>query len=351
MSNINTGVEIRHALVRSFTWGQAAQAGTGDGLEITGHTLSHRIESIPDNSLGRAHSYGAGKGNTKLEGGVDSHARYSDLLPLALVAGSSPAPAASGTITYTHTITPADNIDGVMATLVEKRKSYLLEMVIKPYGFTLSGEAGRAMSLRLDTLGFDLVEDSTVNTLSTFANVTIPDTSNRVLFADSVIRINSATGPALGAGDLVYPNRIEFTYRRSVAGVYTGQYAIIRGGAVTDRIDEPVNSGSALARLKLHFPTNSDAVSLTDFKADTRKKIDITFTGRQIETGLDYRLLVELPHAELVNVAVLDSARGRIVQSAEFALHIPDTTVQGMSGVTTPWRVTGVNKKSTAYLV
>jgi len=351
MSNINTGVEIRHALVRSSTWGQAVQAGAGDGLEITSHTLSHRIESIPDNSLGRAHSHGADKGNTKLDGSVDSYARYSNLLPVALVAGSSPAPTASGSITYIHTITPADNIDGIMATLVEMRKSYLLEMVVKPYGFTLSGEAGRAMSLRLDTLGFDLVEDSTVNTASTFGNVTIPDTANRILFADSTTRINSATGAALGAGDVVYPNRMEFTYRRSVAGVYTGQYVITRGGAVTDRIDEPVNSGAPLARLNLHFPTNSDAVLLADFKADTRKKIDITFTGRQIEAGLDYRLLIELPHAELVSVSVLDSARGRIVQSAEFALHVPDTAPQGMGGVTTPWRVTGVNKKSTAYLM
>ncbi len=350
MSNINTGTEIGHALVKSSVWGTATQAGAGRGIELTGQTLSHTIESIPDNSLGRPHLTGADKGNTKVEGALESNARYADLLGLALVAGSSPAPVASGTITYTHTITPADSVDGLYATFIEKRKSYTLESELKPTGFTLYGEAGRAMNLRLAVLGFDLVEDSSVNTTSTFANVTIPDTGNRLLFADSVVRMNVASGAALGSGDVIYPNRIEFSYKRSLRGLYTGQYTVTRGQVTTGRIDEPVNAGPAIVTLRLNFPSNSDALLLTDFKADVAKKIDLVFTGRQIESGFNRKLSLEIPDARITSMTVFDSSRGRLIQSAQFTSAIPASPPSGMSAITTPWRIKVTNANSASYL-
>lgn len=350
MSDINTGTEVRHALARSAAWGQAAQAGAGHGVELTGHTLAHRIETIPDNSLGRAHSAGADKGNTRVDGTLEGHARYEDMTGVALCAGSAPAPTASGAATFTHTITPAANIDGLCATFVEKRKTYTLEAVLKIAGFTLHGEAGRAMVMRLETQGFDLVEDSSVNTVASFADVTIPDTGNRMLFAQSAVRMNAAAGAALGAGDAVYPNRIEFSYRRGLRGHYTGQYSITRGEAFTDRIDEPVNAGPAVARLKLDFPVNSGAALVTDFKSGGRYKIDVTFAGRQIEPGFNRLFRVEIPNAELAAVTALDSSRGRLAQSAEFTLHEASPAPAGMAGLTGPWRITAVNTRSTSYL-
>jgi len=143
MTGVNTGVEIRHAFRRAPAWGQPAQTAAGDGIELVTHTLAHRIERIPHGALGHAHSPGADKGNIRVEGYLETHARYGDLVGLALAAGSSPAPALTGTAAYTHIITPADNVDGLCATWVERRKTYTLEATLKPHAFSLYGDAGR----------------------------------------------------------------------------------------------------------------------------------------------------------------------------------------------------------------
>ncbi|MBI4827225.1 MAG: hypothetical protein HY804_00145 [Nitrospinae bacterium] len=350
MTGINTGAELRHAFRKSPAWGQPAQAGAGDGAELGAHTLAHRIERIPHGALGHAHSPGADKGNIRLDGYIETYARYGDLLGLALVAGAAPAPTPAGASSYTHTITPADNIDGLCATWIERRKSYTLEAVLKPHAFTLYGDAGRALTLRLDTQGFDLIEDSTVNTLVTFAAVTIPDTGNRLLFSQMAVRINAASGAALTDTDKVYPSQIVFRFRRQLEGAYTGQYAVERGGAAMDRMDEPVNAGPTETSLELRFPVSASPLLLSAFKSDERKKLDLVFTGREIETGLRRSLSIELPAAELAALTTLDSSRGRLIERAEFLCHQPAAAPAGMTGIATPWRITAVNTRSTSYL-
>ena len=350
MTGVNTGVEIRHAFRRAPAWGQPAQTAAGDGIELVTHTLAHRIERIPHGALGHAHSPGADKGNIRVEGYLETHARYGDLVGLALAAGSSPAPALTGTAAYTHIITPADNVDGLCATWVERRKTYTLEATLKPHAFSLYGDAGRPITLRLDTQGFDLIEDSAVNTPAALAAVTIPDTGNRLLFSHMALRMNPAAAAALQDTDRLYPSQIVFRFRRYLEGAFTGQYAVERAGAIMDRMDEPVNAGPSETSLELRFPANSNPLLLSAFKSDERKKLDIVFTGREIETGIPRSFAIELPAAELAAVTTLDSSRGRLVERAEFLCHQPETAPAGMTGIATPWRVTAVNTRSTPYL-
>lgn len=111
-----------------------------------------------------------------------------------------------------------------------------------------------------------------------------------------------------------------------------------------------MNAGPAVARLKLDFPTNSGAALVTDFKSGARYKLDVTFTGRQIEPGFNRVFRVEIPNAELAAVTALDTPRGRLAQSAEFTLHEAASAPAGMAGLTEPWRIAAVNTRSTSYL-
>ncbi len=344
-----SGVEMKYALKKGATWGTAVAAGAGDGLLLlpTGIKTGNAAIEV-DDSQGLFWSQDGTPGQVDVNGDLSGYLRYDgcDLL-LALFMGLAGTPTLhdGGAASYDYEYALEDNVDGLFATFVRHWKNYVEEVrSLKVVGLTLSGERGKPLSLVANCVGDHSVRDG-VNDDTTFASVTIAETENRVHFAQGVFRMNGRDDIALAAGDAIYPNSFELTATRNLQGVASGQLTT-GGSAPRDVIDEPVNNGLPEVRLKLGFPYHTGKTRLDELDVDTRKKLDMTFTGAVIEGAIARQIKLEFPHLQYDSVDVVDEA-GIIKEPVEFICHGVPTAPAGMTGLTTPFRISGVNQRST----
>lgn len=327
------GVEVYGAMKRMTIWGTARAMTSGDGLMLRPTKIKKDSNVLVDDSLGKYHSMDGTPGAIKVEGDIEAYLRYdSHELPLAMVLGTAGSPTQQGSTTaYLHTLKPATNTDGYFVTYCEDWKNYIREIPsLKITGFVIKGEVGKPVEISYKCIGIDKVHDSSTNTTSTFDYVTFRETANRVMFAQGVFRMNAQTGSALSGTDVIYPSSFELTYQRKMAGVY-GQYK--SGGCVQDLIDEPTNDGLPEVKLKLTFPRHSATTYLAALKADTRQKMDITFTGAEIASPYNRSFVIWLPNIQLTG----DDPQlelGIIKEPLEFVCHGASSAPSGMTACT-----------------
>ena len=236
-----------------------------------------------------------------------------------------------------HTYTLSDSIDGIFETFCMDNNVNVHEYGgLKLTGFTLKGEVGQPLQVEFNAIAQDLEVASVTNTLATFANVTFRETANRVLFDQMVIRMNDQGGIALAAGDKIYPNSFEFTFQRTMEGVYATDSGF-------DVVDEPTNSGQPELSLKMTFPRYTETTYFTDWNADTPKKADMTFTGSAITGTATRSFQIELCHLDYQSVE-LPIEQGILSHPIEFRVLGAVTAPSGMSGLTEPFRVTLTNE-------
>ena len=173
------GVEIKAAIKKAATWGTALPCGANDGILILPASIKKDTSADVDDSLGLYFPQDGDLGAIKAEGDLPLYLRYDacDQL-LALVMGIAGAPTQQETTTaYAYTIKPKPDIDGLFATYAQHMKNYIMEIPSsKIAGFTLKGEAGKALTLTLKTIAINKAYDSLVNTVTTFNNVTYRET-------------------------------------------------------------------------------------------------------------------------------------------------------------------------------
>ncbi len=344
-----SGVEMKYAIKKGTAWGTAVAAGAGDGLLLLPTGIKSGNANIEvDDSQGLFFSQDGTPGQVDVSGDIPGYLRYDgcDLL-LALFMGTAGVPSLhdGGAASYDYTYDLANNTDGLFATFVRHWKSYVEEIrSLKVTGITLSGERGKPLQLVINGIGDNSVQDG-VNKTSTFASVTIAETENRVHFAQGVFRMNDRGGAALSAGDAIYPNSFELTATRDLQGVASG--TLTTGGTTPrDIIDEPVNNGLPEIRLKLGFPYHTSKTRLAELGSDTRKKLDMTFTGSIIEGAILRLFKLEFPHLQMDSVDIVDES-GIIKEPVEFICHGVTTAPTGMDGITNPFRISGTNQRST----
>jgi hypothetical protein len=340
-----SGLEVRAALKKAVTWGTPVACGANDGVLLKGDSLKRAIESYPEDSLGQPFVTDRDQGEIKAEGGLEAYLRYDSLdLLIALVMGATGgAPTQQGATTaYAQKFTLADDLDGLFATVAVNKKVNVFEYPsAKLTGFTIKGEMGKPVEVSFDVLADDEDPASTTNDLTSFANVTYAETANRVLMSQGVFRLNDESGAALGSGDEIKPSSFELTFKRPLEGAY------IVGG--DNRIDEPAMSGLPEVTLNLTFPRYTATTYLTALGADTRKKMDIVFTGALIETPYNREFKLQFPHLALLN-AEAATAEGQIEHPLEFSCLATDTAPAGMTGILKPFQVDVINKQSTDVL-
>ena len=344
-----SGVEMKYGLKKAATWSTPVAAGALDGLLClpTGIRAGDAAVEV-DDSQGLLWSQDGSVGPVTVEGDLPLYLRYDgcDLL-LALFMGSAGVPAAhaGGTISKDYTYALADHTDGLFATFARHWKNYVEEVrSLKVVALTIKGERGKPLQLIAKCIGDASVQDGT-NTTVTFANVTLPETANRIMYSQGVFRLNDQSGAALGAGDVVTPNSFELTATRKISGQYNG-LTIGSGTAIRDVIDEPTNDGMPEITLKLTFPRHTAKTRLTDLGSDLRKKMDITFTGGIIEGVIPRFFKIELSHMQYKSVDIVDEA-GNIKEPVEFICHGCSVAPTGMATLTKPFRISGTNKLAT----
>ena len=343
------GVEIKAALKKASAWGTPVGCGANDGILIRPSTIKKSANVLVDDSLGTYFPNDGLLGEIKVEGDLPVYLRYDGLdVALAMVMGASGSPAQQGTTAaYAYTYKPAINTDGKFCTLAKYMKNYIEEHPsIKIIGFNIKGEFGKPLTLTLKCVSINKVIDSVINTVATFANVTYTESANRIKFSEGVFRMNAQSGIALAAGDRIYPSSFELDFQRKLTGEYTGQYRTTSGSNTQDLIDEPQNDGLPVITLKLEFPRLTGATNIAILNGDTRQKMDITFTGAQIAAPYNRQFALQFPHLQLITDDPADAA-GIIKEPLEFKVYSCTAAPAGMTGITDPLWITGINQRST----
>lgn len=329
---MSTGKEAKAAFKKAATWGAAMQLASAEALLFISEKLNRTREHLPDDSAGQAFHQDAERGAITCGGDLSAYLRYQGLeVLLALALGQAGEPAHSGTAVYTHALRLKSDTKGLFGTLgIFKGFSVHEYPAAKIDGFTITGEAGKAITLGLSLICDDLNVNTTagVNTTTVFAAIETPAPGNRVLFRQGQFWINDASAGALSAANAVHPNRFSLTCKRKLSRDY------LAGGQ--DRIAEPLGAGFPELSLTLEFPTYTSDTFLNDLGSDTRKKMRMAFSGGPIESGLDYALEILLPHLMVTNATAAVDKAGKIAHPITLDCLATTTERAGMSGVTAP---------------
>ncbi len=351
MPNPSTGIQQRIAFKKAAVWGTAVACGaTDEVLFLTGQAKRTAPVEI-DQSRGSAFSKDGTAGQIDCPVQYTCNLRYvgMDVL-IAMFMGIAGVPTVQGaTSAYQNIYKFSPDVYGLMVTIAKLMGPYIEEVpTAKISEISISGEVGpKPLQLAITGIGINKEAASLVNTLAAFASVTLPTGAdkNAVMFSQGVFRMNSQSGAALGAGDVINPGKFALTLKRAVQGEYTGAYRTT-GANPQDLRDEPSNSGMPDLKLTLDFPIHNNATYLTDLGADARKKMDITFTGAQIAAPYNYQHLLQFPHLQMVTADPTDD-NGRIKQPLEFHIHGASAAPTGMAGITDPLWWTVINTRST----
>ncbi len=343
------GVELKAAFKKAAAWGTAVACGAGNGIMVLPTAIKKDMSVEVDDSVGTFFSKDGNLGTIKVEGTIPAYVRYDSLdVLLAMFMGVAGAPVQQGaTIAYSYTYKWKADTDGFFGTFAKYMKNYIEEHPsMKIAGITIKGEVGKPIQVIFDVISDNKIINSTTNTLATFANVTYSEQANRALYSQGIFRMNTQSGAALADGDKVYPASFELTAKRKLKGEYTGGYKYTSGSNVQELIDEPTNDGPPEIRLKLTFPRHTGTTYLAILGGDTRQKMDITFTGGLIASTYYRKFMLQFPHLQLMNDDPADEA-GIIKEPLEFVVHGAVAAPTGMTGITDPFWITGINQRTT----
>jgi len=345
MASPLTGREAVCAIKKASTWRTAVECGADDGILFSDESLKQENEELLDDSLGSLWPKYSDQGKITASGTLGGYMRYEGLdVPLALMMGTAGAPTQQdSTAAYLHTLKLADNLDGLFATLAILKKSDVVfeYPTVKFFSLKLSGEMGGVVTYSIDMIPNKQVLDSSTNTASTMENVTYPDVENRIIMnSNTVFRINDKSGSALADGDKIYCSGFEFSFSRNLEGDLTISH---------DDIDEPGGVSFPEGTLTINFPRYDDNNHdfFADWNANTEKKMDISFTGKLIESPYYYKFTISMPHLRVINPDAPISGQGKIPMSMTLRMLGTDTAPAGMTGITKPFQLDIINKRST----
>lgn len=341
-----SGVEIKCAAKKATTWGTAVVCGANDGVILLPTSIKRTTEINVDDSMGITFSKEGLPGPVRVEGDKPAYLRYDGLdLLFAMYMGIAGAPSAQGSGAYAFTYKVSTLLDGLFYTFIKNMKNYIEEEPsVKVIGITIKGEVGaKPLEVTFQVLCNNKIVNSAINTTGTFASVTFFEEQNRVRFSEGVFRMNAQSGAALGSGDTVYPSAFEFASKRKIAGELSTQY---KTSINQELIDEPAGDGTMETTLKLTFARHTGSTYIADLISDTKKKLDVTFTGSLIGGAFYRQFKLQFPNLQLKNADPAD-VNGNIKEPLEFVAHGCLSAPSGMTGLTDPFWISGINRLST----
>ncbi len=306
--------------------------------------ISKSIEFTDIETSGRVFHEDSEMGNIKCDLSPTVYMRYQDTAAhtmLAQVIGSQATPSTVTTLSYTTDFQLSDNVEGEFGTFaVDKVTKVHAVPSAKWTGFTISAKPGTPAELSFKGVGNDEIINSTTNT--TLDSVTSVDRSNRMQLKDAVIRINDQTGATLAETDKISVTSFNFEFDRP----HTSDYESTGANAIS----EPLGDGYPTAKVNLEFRKygSDEAQYYSDWTSGSTKKMDITFEGSLIEGTQKYEFKIEFPRLRIKEVKT--SGTNNIVTSVSMDCEAATTAPSGMSGLTTPFKITTVNKESSKLI-
>ncbi len=286
------------------------------------------------------------RGNVDIEGTVTAFYRYSGALNrlLAMAIGQDTAAQIAATTAYTHTMIPQATLDAIFGTLaIDKNVSVWEWPGVKVKGFTISGEAGQPINIEFEIIANTLNRNTSggVNNNTTITNVTYRSKALRALFNHLTLRMHNQSDAALGAGDKlnITSFSLEFTRPMSAAHISSQREVI-----------EPTGDGLPEITLEIELPEYTADTHLSDLDAETLKKIDLDLdSGVDAGSSNNYRLLIDIPQAKIIDAEAAVDGAGKIVHPLTLRLEEAQTAPSGMTA-TRPLQIVATNQHTTSEL-
>lgn len=316
------------------SWGTATAVGAGNGVWVTDDikvSLSMQIDE--DRSAGQGFITSLQVANHNVvKAELPTYLHYNDVFQNQLWALACGTGGAS-------TFEPATNKTGRYATIVRDKVEFISEVPsAKCSGFELSfGDNGRAEITWMFTASKEVV-DSAVNTTTQIDALTFPTQGLRAFFKQVRVRINEASGGALGLGDEIKITDLTFKYEQSMDELFV---------AGQDSVIEPEDDDFPEITVEMTFarldPTSSNYIAY--HRDNTPLKMELFFAGPDSKS-----IKIEFPRLQVAEAPVefkggADNVAPEIVMNAYAALAAPT----GMAGITAPFRITTVGSNTTDY--
>lgn len=344
----------RFGIEQGSTWGTEVAVGANDGLWPESLDISRAsFELFEDPSLtGNPNMNKGDVGRQIFEGALVLPWRYGYNIP-RLAAFALGADSISGVGPFAHAMAFQDRLTKFLslAWRVQQNSSTprfdsVPSAMIEEITFIAErGQPGR-VTLRL--LGSNKARDGGVNGSTQIDALTQPDQIQPILGTDGVVRLNAQGGGALGSGDVLKPDMVAISIRRSLARDHK------MDSALGTKMSQPVEVDRPEIRLELGFPGlggtgsfASDPDEFMDaFEGETEKKADVTFTLASTNIWL-----FQLPRLQVVEDPPRHvPATGRYPHRVVLRGLVASAAPTGMAGITQPVVLTVTDQLSAAYI-
>jgi len=344
-----TGREVKSAWARSNTWGTPASVTRQVLLQST-EGWEDKPQYVEDPAFNQDFIAEAEVGDLEPPTpGIRAQARYEQIdFAFAGSCGSVVAPAstsgqaANSLVAYTHAITLAAELNHFYTFAADVTQFTHELTTAKLRGFTLSvGERG-VLQVEFPAVVNRSTIISSVNINSTVGGAAVAAIGNRIMRKHGTWRLNLTTAGALGASDVIGNLKdFTFTYARPLA-----QDDHVVG---LDYIIEPDDDGMLEATLQLNYPRMNTVTAnslITAFREGQSFKGDLKFLGPYVNSTTQRTFWVEFPAAQVDQITHPVVGHNQVRPSVTLKLRRAASAPTGMSGLTSPFRLTLINSNS-----
>lgn len=324
-----SGVNGKLALVKGATWGTLATLTTNHRAPFTGSTLQKAIAQITDETLlGKSTRAPSTNGAESVPGQLtwlSDFRQVPHLLAAACFAGAAGAPTLVETGVYKHVLAWQPTTDGLFlsAGVDLAGKDVHGFASIKPTQRSIVIAGGGKWEESFQFVG--AVLDKTIASSGwTFRYDPNGNGARRILASQTVLRANAHAGGALGAGDVIKPNKVTLTFARGLSQDFpVGQ---VYG-------EEPILGDWAEIMINLEFfgmTAELLALFLDNKQADTPLKLDLVATHGTLLGATKYRQRAfYYPKMKVIDCPTELQGPGPVPMRVTLAAHASDVVPTG----------------------
>lgn len=332
------------------TWGTAVACGANDQVRTLTFNDGGGFEEQENQEVGNAYGEAADRGDEAREVVWTGNCYYGSSCGrlLSYIFGTSGAPT-NNTGSYTHTLTMTDVLTKFMTIIAGKRTGQ------KPWEYAsmkarrllLRAEGRGRLSWELTLVGGGLDKNSSTNTTTELAALTIRDSTRPVLrLGDATFRINAQGGSALASTtDDVQIVGFEMVIERQMPVDFGTESALVL---------EPFDDGDVNVMLTIDYRAYSSDTFIDAWDTDstpTEYKADIVFSsGITPASGQELTWTFSFPRLQPKPSTTPITGRNRIAHRVSFKCLEASSAPSGMSGITKPVHLVIEDEDSGTYL-
>ena len=342
------GAKLDFALTLGATWATAATVGALKGVYVDAIApMSLQQEVVFDETMGTDFQSRADLGQKVIDVTFDMPLRYDNAHWNAVAQWFGDDSQTGASTPFTHIMDLQDETS-LYYTAAARIDDMIVEYPsVKSSGFTIATGGDGFMTLQLRGIANTMkyAADAT-NAAANYNNITYTTNTLKVPLQHGRVNINAQGGAdfnASGEGsDRIYPSEITIECNRDLDRDFLANRTT--SNAVVWETAEPQRNGYPTLVVTLSFPELTALSDLEAFQDQTMKKMEIYFYS-----SANNSIKFQFPNLQPIQPTFDLSGAGRQGYTVSYMAFSCATAPTGMTGVTSPCRLTVISTSSAAY--